>query len=123
MFSRRAISIINRPKKERGSYNTVIKEREEEISITIETADILEKKYLITEEDEKMIEAFLMNNEACMSHRTFLELSKSIGETYGEPQNHPLVLLNVFVPNETSEYGRIENYKMNPTLKRYLSNH
>lgn len=122
MLSHRAITIINLPRKESGSLNTLIKDGEEEIDITIETEDIIEKKYTITEEDEKIIEAFLLSDETGMSSRSFLELTKSLGNNQIELQNHPLVLLKVLIPNETSEYGRINNYKMNQVLKRYLIN-
>lgn len=122
MLSHRAITIINLPRKESGSLNTLIKDGEEEIDITIETEDSIEKKYTITEEDEKIIEAFLLSDETGMSSRSFLELTKSLGNNQIELQNHPLVLLKVLIPNETSEYGRINNYKMNQALKRYLIN-
>lgn len=122
MLSHRAITIINLPRKESGSLNTLIKDGEEEIDITIETEDSIEKKYTITEEDEKIIEAFLLSDETGMSSRTFLELTKSLGNNQIKLQNHPLVLLKVLIPNETSEYGRINNYKMNQVLKRYLIN-
>lgn len=122
MLSHREITIINLPRRENGSLNTLIKDGEEEISVIIETEDSIEKKYITTEEDKKIIKAFLMNNEAYMSNRSFLELINSSGKKYREFQNHPLVLLNVLIPNETSEYGRINNYKMNQVLKRYLIN-
>lgn len=122
MLSHRAITIINLPRKESGSLNTLIKDGEEEIDITIETEESIEKKYTITEEDEKIIEAFLLSDETGMSSRSFLELTKSLGNNQIKLQNHPLVLLKVLIPNETSEYGRIENYKMNQVLKRYLTN-
>lgn len=122
MLSHRAITIINLPRKESGSLNTLIKDGEEEIDITIETEDSIEKKYTITEEDEKIIEAFLLSDETGMSSRRFLELTKSLGNNQIKLQNHPLVLLKVLIPNETSEYGRINNYKMNQALKRYLIN-
>ncbi|MFJ1626944.1 hypothetical protein [Marinilactibacillus psychrotolerans] len=122
MLSHRAITIINLPRKESGSLNTLIKDGEEEIDITIETEDSIEKKYTITEEDEKIIEAFLLSDETGMSSRRFLELTKSLGNNQIKLQNHPLVLLKVLIPNETSEYGRINNYKMNQVLKRYLIN-
>ncbi|MFL2076509.1 hypothetical protein [Marinilactibacillus psychrotolerans] len=122
MLSHRAIIIINLPRKESGSLNTLIKDGEEEIDITIETEDSIEKKYTITEEDEKIIEAFLLSDETGMSSRRFLELTKSLGNNQIKLQNHPLVLLKVLIPNETSEYGRINNYKMNQVLKRYLIN-
>lgn len=122
MLSHRAITIINLPRKESGSLNTLIKDGEEEIDITIETEDSIEKKYTITEEDEKIIEAFLLSDETGMSSRSFLELTKSLGNNQIKLQNHPLVLLKVLIPNETSEYGRINNYKMNQVLKRYLIN-
>lgn len=122
MLSHRAITIINLPRKESGSLNTLIKDGEEEIDITIETEDSIEKKYTITEEDEKIIEAFLLSDETGMSSRSFLELTKSLGNNQIKLQNHPLVLLKVLIPNETSEYGRINNYKMNQALKRYLIN-
>lgn len=122
MLSHRAITIINLPRNESGSLNTLIKDGEEEIDITIETEDSIEKKYTITEEDEKIIEAFLLSDETGMSSRRFLELTKSLGNNQIKLQNHPLVLLKVLIPNETSEYGRINNYKMNQVLKRYLIN-
>lgn len=122
MLSHRAITIINLPRKESGSLNTLIKDGEEEIDITIETEESIEKKYTITEEDEKIIEAFLLSDETGMSSRSFLELTKSLGNNQIKLQNHPLVLLKVLIPNETSEYGRINNYKMNQVLKRYLIN-
>lgn len=122
MLSHRAITIINLPRKESGSLNTLIKDGEEEIDITIETEDSIEKKYTITEEDEKIIEAFLLSDETGMSSRSFLELTKSLGNNQIKLQNHPLVLLKVLIPNETSEYGRVNNYKMNQVLKRYLIN-
>ncbi|GEL67108.1 hypothetical protein [Marinilactibacillus psychrotolerans] len=122
MLSHRTITIINLPRKESGSLNTLIKDGEEEIDITIETEDSIEKKYTITEEDERIIEAFLLSDETGMSSRSFLELTKSLGNNQIKLQNHPLVLLKVLIPNETSEYGRINNYKMNQALKRYLKN-
>lgn len=122
MLSHREITIINLPRRENGSLNTLIKDGEEEIDITIETEDSIEKKYTITEEDEKIIEAFLLSDETSMSSRRFLELTKSLGNNQIKLQNHPLVLLKVLIPNETSEYGRINNYKMNQVLKRYLIN-
>ncbi|MFL2096270.1 hypothetical protein [Marinilactibacillus psychrotolerans] len=122
MLSHREITIINLPRNESGSLNTLIKDGEEEIDITIETEDSIEKKYTITEEDEKIIEAFLLSDETGMSSRRFLELTKSLGNNQIKLQNHPLVLLKVLIPNETSEYGRINNYKMNQVLKRYLIN-